>query len=1129
MSRSYDQDTSVLSHAFSWLRGTTQLIISLLENPDLVAEVARRHTGLSFQLDDISDRLEALADAFAIEAEGLSFDRFFGVLTELRKLKTAVREDMLSPESEALRASWEELATYLLRVASLKQLNVLYPMTYSVLVILGVIDDETGDDRFPDWGGSIELEALFSEPTEAEVADVSDRLLAPLAYGLAKSLAVEPRRVLPEGLEESLSQEPFLDVLAETESVVNQRELHLYYGWGTLPHPDRTLFLRFFRQLRSESLQFDLALKLLSMEANKPARWKVLMNGGGTLDVDGYRLYAESDAAAALEIPLRGGWSADYPGALTIGLENLDAQGLVLAIGPVAWHCRLREAAWTVRDGAAAIELGLANELVFDGRGIPILGELLDAEMKGDFDVTLGLNLNTLRPTFKVDHLRAEFHLATQSEGGTIRCDHVGVILALAEREAPPAATSKPVLKTEALASLTLDLDVITLSVQNLGLSFDWALSELDSVDLGFQPPRGVGLAVDTSAGGFRLKGGGLLEIDLDRRSYRGALQIDIGGKASLSLLALIDERPAFSMFATGGATFSQGIHISNGIYLNGVGGMIGIRRSMNVDAVRDGLKKGSLDAVLFPTNAVTDAGRYLPMLGEMFVPDPDHHLIGLMGLFSWADEPDKIELRVALLLELPRPVKLLILGRLEVRMPRKDQALVHLKGDFSIGWVPEKGTFWADASLRGSRAGPYPLTGDLAIRVGAGSDRHFVISAGGTHPNYPVPQLPDMERISLSIGRQKPPHIRVQGYLAVTPSALQAGLRAELVASAGGFTLEGWAEVDTYMRFRPFCLKSSFSAGVRIRRGSRSLFSLTLSGELEAFTPIRIRGRIRFKICWIKKVTIRCNLTLGSSRTASLPPPENLAEVLAKALANPSNWRRQTFEQDAAVLLREPPPSNPPERARVRLHPRAVLEVVQGKCPLETEIDRFQNAPVPEGRVHFTLRCRIDGDLEKVETVRDWFAPGQFRQLEDGDRWTAREFEEMPAGIRLQRNEITFGEATTIELDYEEKILDSRQAPARELEGHASHSDQETQADAGFQTRQSHYTLIHQPVDERKIVRVYEERFWVIDPWDGRPVRPEQPPTTWHRAHLQYLELLRDPAVEVSRVRVARFEEEFP
>ena len=120
------------------------------------------------------------------------------------------------------------------------------------------------------------------------------------------------------------------------------------------------------------------------------------------------------------------------------------------------------------------------------------------------------------------------------------------------------------------------------------------------------------------------------------------------------------------------------------------------------------------------------------------------------------------ITLELGVLIELPSPIRLVILGRLSMVLPDKDAPVLSLNLDI-LGIIDfDRGEVSLDARLFDSRLVAFALTGDMAMRVGWGAQPHFELAAGGFHPRFQPPAgFPALERLALTLADSDNPRLR--------------------------------------------------------------------------------------------------------------------------------------------------------------------------------------------------------------------------------------------------------------------------------------------------------------------------------------------------------------------------------
>ncbi len=164
----------------------------------------------------------------------------------------------------------------------------------------------------------------------------------------------------------------------------------------------------------------------------------------------------------------------------------------------------------------------------------------------------------------------------------------------------------------------------------------DGNLGPLD-LGFGFKPPTGVGLSIDAGP----VKGGGFLSFDTDRQEYAGALELTFNDFLSLKAIGLVTTRmpdgsKGFSLLVIITAEFSPGLQLGFGFTLLGVGGLLGLNRTVVLEALALGVRTGAVNGILFPVDVIANAPRILSDLRTIFPPSAGRFLIGPMAKLGW-------------------------------------------------------------------------------------------------------------------------------------------------------------------------------------------------------------------------------------------------------------------------------------------------------------------------------------------------------------------------------------------------------------------------------------------------------------------------------------------------------------
>ncbi|HSK62181.1 MAG TPA: DUF6603 domain-containing protein, partial [Pyrinomonadaceae bacterium] len=516
-----------------------------------------------------------------------------------------------------------------------------------------------------------------------------------------------------------------------------------------------------------------------------------------------------------------------------------------------------------------------------------------------------------------------------------------------------PAGGALPVTVQTALAASLGPLDIV---VRNIGLratfrfptDYSGNLGPVD-LDLGFKPPTGLGLSID--GGGF--KGGGFLDFEPEEGRYAGMLELEFQDQFTVKAIGLLTTRlpnnagGGFSLLIMISSEFTP-IQLGLGFKLNGVGGLLGLNRTINIEPLRTGLRENRLNSILFPTDIIANADRIISDLRQIFPPLEGQFIFGPMARITWGT-PTLVTVDLGVVLEVPEPVRLVILGVLRALLPDEQASILRVQVNF-LGEINfERRQLSFDASLFDSKILGYTLAGDMAIRLDWGADANFLLTVGGFHPAYepPAMNLPALRRLSLALLEGDNPRLKLELYFAVTSNTAQFGAKLELYAAAWKFNVYGFLSFDVLFQFNPFYFVAEITAMLALRIGSSSIASLKLTLTLEGPTPWKAAGSAQFKICWFFTLKVRFNKTFGEARNTTLPDVTVLP-LLAEALRANDNWEgelpssRHRLEsvREAAELT-----------TRLVVHPVGTLKVSQKVVPLQVRIDRVGSQRPSDGR----------------------------------------------------------------------------------------------------------------------------------------------------------------------------------
>lgn len=584
-----------------------------------------------------------------------------------------------------------------------------------------------------------------------------------------------------------------------------------------------------------------------------------------------------------------------------------------------------------------------------------------------------------------------------------------------------------------------LALGPVAASVENLGAQLlldpvpsgspPGIFGDLD-VGFGFKPPDGIGLEVDAGV----VKGGGFLGFEPARAEYFGLLELSLKDVVQIKAIGLLTTRlpdgsDGFSLLLLVTGEFPP-IQLGFGFTLNGVGGLAGVNRTMVVEALRAGLRAHTLDSILFPPDPVRNAPRIISDLRSVFPPARERYVFGPMLEIGWGT-PTLITAEIGVLLELPEPIRIAILGQIKAVLPAEEVPIVQLHIDV-LGVIDfEAKTLAIDATIYDSSILVYTLTGDMALRLDWGDMPSFAVSLGGLHPRFnPPPGFPALRRLTLSLGSSNNPRLSCETYLALTSNSVQFGSRVDLYASAAGFAVHGYLGFDVLIILSPFSFTADMEAGVELLRGSTKLMSIHLAFTLSGPTPWHARGSASFKILFLK-ISVHFDVSWGEDEPATVPAAD-ARTPLVEALADSRNWHADLPPGSERAVTLAPAPA---AADAVLVHPLGQLAVRQTVVPLNATISRFGTAR-PDRWNHFEVTDVTlgGGGATAHPPLQDRFARAQFFELSDEDKLSKPAFESMDAGVEIGSGEERLGHRSLLDLRYETGIVDQRELPLRFL-----------------------------------------------------------------------------------------------
>ncbi len=576
-----------------------------------------------------------------------------------------------------------------------------------------------------------------------------------------------------------------------------------------------------------------------------------------------------------------------------------------------------------------------------------------------------------------------------------------------------------------------LDVSVISFVVEDIGMRAELVpvedstksglLGNLD-LKLGLKPPIGLGLAID---GGI-VKGGGYLSHDESKFQYAGIAEVGFVnlGLSAIGILntKMPDGSDGWSLFLSIFSEFPP-IQLGFGFTLNGVGGLVGLHRALDDDALRERLLTGAMDSIMFPEDPVANAPKIISDISAVFPSVQGQFIFGAMMKIGWGT-PSLITVDLGVMVELPDPVRIALIGQVAAMLPTPEVTIVELHMDvFGIADL-SAGTFALDAVLRDSHIMHIlTLSGDMAMRASLISNPTMLLSVGGFNPKFKPPaEFPQLRRMKASLPVGKNASVDVSCYLAFTSNTLQFGGRVDVWAKFSGFTAEGYLEMDALIQYVPFGFQFHTGFGVSVRAGSVTLMGVDVTADIIGPAPWEIYGKATFEILKIKK-KINLSITAGNKKE-NVAEHYNVTELITAAFTEKDNWAISEDDNCARFInFREQKTDED-----IRYYAGGSLTVSQRIAPLNTTLETFGGAKI-DGNKKISISKLKTGDTEinvkNDDYITEWFASANFFNMTNNEKITAPSFEEMESGVSITQNTTKQGLQAELTVDFEEIYID--------------------------------------------------------------------------------------------------------
>ncbi len=656
-------------------------------------------------------------------------------------------------------------------------------------------------------------------------------------------------------------------------------------------------------------------------------------------------------------------------------------------------------------DLGAEMQLGslkLAIALGSDSDGL--LSKIVPGGFETTFDLALGYSL--ANGFYFAGTGTLEIHFSTHIQLGPIEIS--GISLSLT----PEAGGLLLGLGSTLKFQLGPFAGIVENMGLNAGLTFPGQGGKLGPVDyaVGFKPPTGIGLSLETDV----VRGGGYLFFDPVKGEYGGALEICIVDKFSVTAIGLVstiynaDGSKNYSLLLIVSVAFAPGIPLGMGFFLGGLGGLIGIHRTVNTDALREGVKNNAVDRILFPENVVENIQQIITDIREIFPPQQDQFMFGLMARITFGS-PTILSADFGLIVEFDNPWRIVILGVVKAILPDPENAILELQINFAgiLDFEAEYLSF--DASIYNSRLLTITLEGDMAFRLFWGKEKAFLLSVGGFHPSFKPSnalKIGTMKRLTASLLSGNP-SLALSAYFAITSNTVQFGAQIDFYYEKSGFKVVGYLGFDALFQFSPFWFTVGIKAGVSVKKGDKVLLSITLDLGLQGPTPWIAEGTAEFKVLGIK-VSVNFTKQWGQTNQIDLPKVAVLP-MLLEAFEQDSSWTSIIpADQFLMVSLRETELAE----GEILLHSSGVFTVSEDIFPLGMILTRFGNDTPSDISKAWIDRLLLEGTEVNATDVFGSVAPAAFQEFKNAEKLSAPSYTEEKNGVQIQ-------DADDLDLDY--------------------------------------------------------------------------------------------------------------
>jgi hypothetical protein len=511
----------------------------------------------------------------------------------------------------------------------------------------------------------------------------------------------------------------------------------------------------------------------------------------------------------------------------------------------------------------------------------------------------------------------------------------------------------------------------------------------------------------------------------LKQVEFGGIVQLKILEKISIFAIVIVAPEP-FSMVLVFGVRFDPAIPLSMGFTLNGLGGLIGIDRRIDLDELRKGMKDHVIDQILFPEDPLKDAPKLLDKVAQVFPPLSGSFVFGPIAELGWGQGAKFVEIKLGVVFQVP-DFLFVLLGSLRVRAPDKKLPVTDIRAEVYVVVTPDYLELYA--RMRDSTIAQMKISGDLGLYIAWTGGGAFELSVGGFHPEYEKlagskPHLKDLERVTIDLSPTQQISFVIKAYLAITAGSVQLGVEGRFHADFAIASAKAWLVLDVIFIWAPrFMFKVSIEVGIEIEIFGLSLASVRFRGSLAGDKPFALEGSIKVSLFLLPDIDEDLGpIEWGEKAVLTGEKQDALALALTE-LRSDDAWTADLPEHAAQLVTLQ-------EAAGVEglvAHPLAALQAIQSAVPLNVRITHIGSSPVQADMV--TVGDPTTSGTTTVAALSEAltpFAPGHYFDLE-GEKLLARSgFEHLVGGVRMaSATTPVHGAALPVDVSYRTFVRD--------------------------------------------------------------------------------------------------------